>query len=136
MLVTLALVILCSSIVVFFAQEFRTLFVNIFAIKGVKLVLPLLIASWLIYAFQYWALLGVSYFRELIRGGADLLMQVMPFQKFAEEIAHISLLFALSIIPVLLIELYLRHRTHKGYKYRRLFSALIFVVSAILLLAL
>lgn len=136
MLLTLALVVLFASIAVFFAQEFITMFKKLFAIKGVKLFLPLFIASWLVYTLDYWALWIVYYYREILMVGVNLLVKILPFQRYAESISIIILLFIISTVPVFLIDQLQRKRTYKGYHYPNVTSILIFIVSSVLLLAL
>ena len=61
MLFTLAAVVFFAAIVTFFSQEFIGIFKKIFAIKGAKLILPLLLASWCIINFNYLVLWVVYY---------------------------------------------------------------------------
>lgn len=136
MLLTLAMVVLFASIAVFFSQEFIRTFKKIFAIKGVKLFLPLFLASWLIFTFDYWSLWCVYYYREILQAILIFLIQIMPFQQAAEPIALIILLTVISVLPVFLIDFFMRKKTFKGYKYPNVTSALILIVSSVILLAL
>lgn len=137
MFLTLALVVLGAAIAVFFSQEFYGMFKKLFAIKGVNLFLPLFIATWLVYSFDYSTLWVVYYYRELLEGIVELLVNIMPFQEFAEPIALVIVLFTISMLPVFLIDLFVRKRTfQQGYQYPYLTSMFLFIVSAILLLAL
>jgi len=61
MLFTLAAVVFFAAIVTFFSQEFIGIFKKIFAIKGAKLILPLLLASWCIINVNYLVLWVVYY---------------------------------------------------------------------------
>ncbi len=136
MLLTLALVILGASIAVFFAQEFIGMFKKLFAIKMVRLFLPLLIASWLVYTFEYLALWMVYYYREILQVGLTFLINIMPFHQYAGPISLIILLFTITTLPVFLIDELQRKRTFKGYQYPNVTRILIFIVSSVLLLAL
>lgn len=137
MLLTLALVVLFASIAVFFAQEFIRAIKKVFAIKGVPLFLPLFAASWLIYTFDYWALWIVYYYREMLQIGLSFLIYIIPLQPaIAEPIALVILLTAISVLPVFLIDYIVHRKTFLRYKYPNVTSAIILIVSAILLLAL
>ncbi|MFT4058313.1 MAG: hypothetical protein QM652_02060 [Legionella sp.] len=136
MLFTLTLVIIFASIVVFFSQEFGKAFKKFFAIKGVALFLPLLIGSWFIYAFDYWILWGVYYYRELLQVALHYIGNFMPFTLYAEEVALVILLWCVSVLPVIVIVHYVRRKSYKGYQYPNITSLIIFIISALLLLAL
>lgn len=136
MYLTLALVVLFASIAVFFSQEFISVFKKLFAIKGVPLFLPLLVASWLIIAFNYWSLWIVYYYNEMLQIILTFMMHVIPFEKGAGSVALVILLTVISVLPVYLIDLLVRRQTYKPYKYLNITSAIIWLVSAILLLAL
>jgi len=56
MFLTLALVVLFSTILVFFSQEFAGLYRKFIAIPGIKLLLPLTIASCLVEYYEPYAL--------------------------------------------------------------------------------
>lgn len=81
MLLTLALLVLLSSILVFFSEEFGKAIKKLFAIKGAKLIIPLFAASWLIYSYNFWVLWGIFYLREILHNVLNFLVQILPFQK-------------------------------------------------------
>ncbi len=136
MLLTLALVVLLASITVFFSQEFIGAFKKLFAIKGVPLFLPLIAASWLIFTFDYWALWGAYYYREMLETMLNFLLRIMPFQKFATPVSLIILLTVISILPVILLDLYCKRKTYRGYPYPNVTSLIILIVTSILLFTL
>lgn len=136
MYLTLALVVLCAAIIVLFSQEFIRTFKNIFKIKGMILILPLAIASWLVYNFDYWVLWVLYYYREVLNAIISFLSGIMPFQQGASSIIAILLLTGLSVIPVFLLEWFLWKKHYKRYQYPYLTSTLIWIVSSILLLVL
>ena len=136
MYLTLALVVLFASIAVFFSQEFISVFKKLFAIKGAPLFVPLLVASWLVVTFSYWSLWIVYYYHEMLQIILTFLLHIMPFEKGAESVALVILLTVISVLPVFLIDLLVRRQTYKPYKYPNITSAIIWMVSAILLLAL
>lgn len=134
MLVTLAAVIFFASIFVFFSQEFIRTFKKIFAIKAVALFLPLLIASWLIFTFVHLFLWTAYYYREMLQAVLTFLVYLMPFHQQAKSLAMIILLTVISVLPVILIDLFVRQRTYQPYKYPYLTSTIIWIVNAELLL--
>lgn len=136
MLLTLALVVLVSSIVVFFSEEFIKAFKKIFAIKGVKLFLPLFAASWIIYNFSFWFLWAIFYTREILHDVLNFLIRIMPFQKGAESVALVFMLAFLSVVPTLFLDVWLRRKNFRGYQHPYALSSLIFILSVFLLIIL
>ncbi|HAT1658016.1 TPA: hypothetical protein RG395_000730 [Legionella pneumophila] len=134
MLLTLALVILFATIMVFFSQEFIRAFKKIFAIRGAKLLIPLGLASWLIYNFDYLFIWAIYYIREVLHAVLSFLTRVMPFKQYSTAIALIILLTTVSVGPVLLLDLINRKRTYKGYAYPYLTSTLILIFCTVILL--
>lgn len=136
MLFTLTLVILLGAITVFFSQEFLGFFKKIFAIKGMKLFLPLFIASWLVFTFDHWGLWGIYYYRQILSYVLVFLVDIMPFSYMAEHVALIILLATISVLPVYLIDLSLRKRSFKRYQYPQVTSLFLFIVTSLVVLAL
>lgn len=134
MLLTLALVILLGSIFVFFSQEFIRMFKKVFAIKGAKLFLPLFLASWLVYTFNYWALWGIYYYREMLHDAESFLVKIMPFQLGAQSAALVILFTVISVVPVFVIDVISRRKTYKAYKYPYVTSTILWIISIVLLI--
>jgi len=101
MIVTLTLLVFCSSIIAFFSQEFLRMFKKLFSIPGVKLLLPLAVASLLIEMhedFGFWVLTwGQLQLHRIINALAGLL----PFETGSVLLVRIVFLFCLAILPVL-----------------------------------
>ncbi|KTD74015.1 hypothetical protein [Legionella tucsonensis] len=134
MLLTLALVVLLSSIVVFFSDEFIKSFNKIFAIKGAKLFIPLFAASWLVYTYNFWVLWAIFYVRELLHIVQNFLVSIMPLQKGAVPVVLVFMLTFLSVLPVLILDIFSRRKNFKGYQYPYVTSALIWLLSVFLLI--
>jgi hypothetical protein len=135
MLFTLALLVLSASVAIFFSEEFYNAFKKLFEIKGIKLLLPLSIASWAVCSFDYGSIWFIFFCSLLVEGTVSFLVSIMPFQEFSVPISLIMALFVLSIVPVFLIDFIFGKRTYKGrYQYIHISSIFIFVVSAVLLL--
>lgn len=136
MLLTLAIVVFFASIFVFFSQEFIKTGKKIFSIKGAPLILPLAIASWLLYQFSSWILWGLYYYGEVLTKLRKILMMVIPFQQLGYPLATIIVLTVISVLPVVLLDIYLKHKTYKGYKYPYTTSSIIWIISVVVLLVL
>lgn len=130
MYLTLALVVFSAAILVLFSQEFIGIFKKIFAIKGAKLFLPLLIGSWLVVDFEDIFLWGLYYFREIVNAIVLFLSQIIPFQG-AYSIVLIILLTIISVVPVFLFDMYLIKKTYKHYEYPYITSTLIWIITAL-----
>jgi len=100
MLVTLALVVLSSSILVFFLQEFIRLFKKIVAVPGVKLFLPLVFASLLIEIYEGWGLWLLTWCQAELHQFIHLLSRLAPFERGAVSLMRIVYLFTMASLPV------------------------------------
>ncbi|KTC89765.1 hypothetical protein OQJ18_07715 [Fluoribacter dumoffii] len=134
MLLTLALLVLLSSILVFFSEEFGKAIKKLFAIKGAKLIIPLFAASWLIYSYNFWVLWGIFYLREILHNVLNFLVQILPFQKGAVPLVLIFMLTFISVVPVVILDMLSRRRNFKGYQYPYLTSGIIWILSVALLI--
>lgn len=134
MLLTLALVVFVGSIFVFFSQEFIRTFKRIFAIKGAKLVLPIAIASWLVFNFDYWLLWAIYYIREVLRSLLSAVTWLIPWQIGSVSIALIVFLTLISVVPVIVLDFIMRKRAYKTFRYPYLASTLIWLMSSVLLI--
>ncbi|MBL7479462.1 hypothetical protein [Legionella bononiensis] len=135
MLLTLALVIFAAAIMILFAQEFIRTFKKIFAIKGAKLFLPLLLGSWLVLNFDYLCLWGFYYYQEILNAIVVFLAGLIPIQSIARPLVLIIVLTLISVVPVVLLDLYLVKKTYKHYEYPYLTSTLIWIITAVMFLA-
>ena len=136
MLFTLTLVILLGAITVFFSQEFLGVIKKIFAVKGVKLFLPLLVASWFVFSYGDWVIFALTYYRETLVKVLTFIDAIIPFPQIAEHVAIVIVLTLVSVLPVYLIDLFMRKRSYKSYNYPQTTSLLIFIVSTFILLGL
>jgi hypothetical protein len=134
MLVTLALLVFLSSIVVFFSEEFIRLFKKFFAIKGTKLLFPLFALSWLIYSFDFWVMWGIFYVREKLYDALNYLVHIMPFRQGAMPVALVLMLTVLSVAPVFILDVHSRRRNYKGHQYPYITSGIIWILCVALLI--
>ncbi|KTC79048.1 hypothetical protein [Legionella cherrii] len=136
MLLTLTLLVLFGSILVFFSEEFIKTIKKIFAIKGAKLIIPLFVASWLIFSFDLWVLWAIYYLREMLHDILNYLVQIMPFQNWALQVVLVFMLTFLSVVPVLILDFLSRRKTFKSYQHPYVASSIIWVLSVFLLIIL
>lgn len=136
MYLTLALVVLVFSIIVFFSQEFIRMIKKVFGITGAKIILPLLICSWAIYTFDEWFLWAIYYTRDVLQLAVAWIMRLLPFQKWAQSVALILLLTILSVVPSLFMQWLTFKKRYKEYKYPYLTSTIIWITCSVLLLML
>ena len=129
MLLPLAIAVFSAAIFVFFSQEFIRAIKKILAIKGANLIIPLALASWVIYSFDYWFLWLIIYYREVLRQLLALLMYAIPYQ----PVALILLLTLISIVPVFVLDWLSRKRTFKPYPYPYLTSTIIWITTSLLI---
>jgi hypothetical protein len=134
MYLTFALVVLAAAIVVLFSQEFIRFFKKILTIKGAKLVLPLLILSWLAFTFDYLVLWVIYYYSAVLNSIIKFLSNLLPFKTVASPMVMILLLTTISTVPVILMEQYLWKKNYKHYQYPYLTSTLIWIASSIVLI--
>ncbi len=134
MIVTLALVVFCSSIVAFFSQEFIRMFKKLFSIPGVKLFLPLAIASLLIEMheeFGFWVLTwGQLQLHRIINAVARFL----PFDTGSVLLVRIVFLFCLAILPVLVFRFGVKKKGRAQPDVVSYWSGLVLWIIAVILL--
>jgi hypothetical protein len=133
---TLVLVICVAAIFCFFSQEFTRAFKKIFAIKGATLILPLAIASWFVFTFDYLVLWALLYIREVLDNMNQFLIRVLPEKKYSSDIILIVLLTLTSVGPVIILNILSYRKTHKPYPYPYLLSTILWIIGAILLVSL
>lgn len=136
MLMTLALVVLFASIAVFFSQEFISTFKKIMAIKGATLILPLALGSWLVCHFDYWILWLLFYLKGCLNQLLAELLSLLPARQWSLSFAMILLLTCISVVPVFIIDIITRKKTYRPYKYPYVTSTILWIVTAMLMMAL
>lgn len=133
---TVAFVVLFSAVLVFFSNEFAQGLKKFFSIPGMKLLIPLILASWLLETYEdwgYWLLIKIqAAFHQMLH----YLVQMMPFERGAAAFVQIIVLFLLGGLPLWLV--FLRAK-HKGKRYPQLegvyyFSLIVWIVAVLLLI--
>jgi len=135
-MLTLVLIVCIAAIFCFFSQEFIQLLKKIFAIRGVLLLLPLALASWFVFNYDYLVLWGLYYIRDVLNHMNGLLINALPEKQYSADIILIVLLTAFSVVPVAILNLLSYRKTHQPYSHPYLVSTLLWLIGAILLVSL
>lgn len=136
MFLTFALLVFSTSILVFFTDEFVRFFDKIFAIKGAKLFLPLFLASYLFYNFDYF-FLWLSYCgRDFLANIVEFFLRFMPVSVVTLPTILIVLITLISLLPVFLMDQFIRRKHPMGYQYPYLTSTVLLLITSALLIVL
>ncbi len=135
MLVTLALLVFCSAIFVFFSKEFGQFFKKIFSIPGTKLFIPLLFATWLIIAYEPWERLIILWFQTTTHRVIHYVSQFIPLAKWAISLTWILFLLVLACLPVWIAHFRNRKMKHQGPQPFTYWVGFLLWVIAVILLA-
>lgn len=125
------LVILCT-IIVLFSEDFAKVGKKIFAIKGMKLLLPIFAVSAVIidyFSFFIWILDLLVNGLAIIKGE---LASLIPFGNFSPSIAMIMLLMTVVLILGPLMTFILRLTGHRPFIYRQQLLLVVWAVMAVL----
>jgi len=132
-LLIVALLVLICSITVMFSQEFGRLFKKIFAIPGMKLILPLAVLTTLIVNYEDWVLWSLIKSQNFLLDLTILLANGMPFDTGAASIANILVLIALTLLPVFAFNVWYQRKNYHLFPYSYLVSTVIWLFVAVLL---
>lgn len=129
MLLTLALIILGTSILVFFSDEFARIIKKLFSVYWIRLLLPIIIVSMLIEHYMDWVLRGKEFILELVY------CINAPLHLETTVIAQIIFLFLIANIPIWILHLLAKRKMiPKPWEHTYLTSILLWVVAVILLI--
>ncbi len=133
----LCLIVLITSIIGFFSQEFIRLFKRVWAIPGAKLVVPLLIASLIAEWFALWGWKSLFSFQTGLSFVEHGLANLLPVQTGALMVTRVVLLVLIPGIPVWVTWFMTRKKKISNalfWVYR--FSAWMWAITVILLISL
>lgn len=129
----MALIILISSILVFFSEEWGNLFKKIFAIRGVKLFVPLIMASWLIVDYEPWLLKGLLGIKYVLHAIINALQSIMPSWSITPSLLTVLVLMLVSVLPVIGVDYLIRRKSPLGYRHKIQTCLILWISTAILL---
>ena len=100
MLSVFAIIILTSGFVLFFLDEFSRLYDKIFLIPGMKILLPLFAASWLVEASGEWSLWFLLRIWTFLNYFVTYLTSLFPTSSYANALVRIIILCSFSAVPI------------------------------------
>lgn len=111
MYITVMLIALSAAILVFFSQEFSQMFRAIFAIPGVKLLLPLFLVSWLVEDHEAWGLWFLLRIKDMLHAAFYFLSGIFPGKPTVMlRLLHVMYLFVLAGAPLWLSYIWAKNK--------------------------
>ena len=120
---TLFVITCCASIICLFSQEFTRLFKKIFAVKGMKLILPLVLEF-------------LFYIRDKLNNMVVFLNANLPQYKYTSDFILVFILTAVTLAPVGILHYLSYRKNHTPFVHPYLLSTLIWIISVALLISL
>lgn len=134
MIVTIALIVFLSSIAAFFAQEFGRMLKKFFSIPGMKLFVPLLLASWLIVVYEEWGRWLLFRSQTALHHLVLRMHALVPYETGSLHAAKIFYLFLVATLPIWIFELAaLRKGSRKRQPPTYWIGLVLWLIAAILL---
>ncbi len=99
MLLTFTGIVFFASIFLIFSQEFIRSGKKIAAIPGVKLLVPLVMLSWLIEAYEDWGLWLLLWAQAVFHQCIQSMTDLLPFQSGGLHLVRIMTIFLLACLP-------------------------------------
>ena len=135
MLLTLALIILGASIVVFFSEEFAGIIKSLYEIFWIRLLLPIFIASMLLEYYDRWALWLAIRLKEYALTAVDYLNYILPTFLQGTGSGQVIFLFLIAFIPLWIMHILARRKlVPMSLEPAYLASFLLWVMFALLLI--
>lgn len=127
-MLVITVVVFISAIVVFFSKEFVDFIKKIMKIRGMNLLLPLLLLTYLIVFFEggsFWILTKIQAF--LLAAIAKLA------HLFPTFIANLLIIMAVPFIPTLILNAWSQRKTYSNFEHDSLMILLLWLFTTILL---
>ena len=131
-MLTLALVVAFSAIILFFAKEFGDLFKKIFAIRGAKLFLPLVGITFLITLYEPWVHLALFYVKQALHDFISFMVSLLPFRKGGISLVSIVLFIVVALVPAYVMNLWHIRKTNLSFSHGKFLSAMLWLFTVIL----
>ena len=135
MLITFSLVMFFSAILLIFSQEVTRLTKKLAAKPGIKLLVPLVLASWFIETWEEWGRWLLLWCQAEIYQASHTVAQLLPFQTGAQHLIRILTLLILASLPAAIFWVRVKY---KGLYDLPLFSyyigALLWIIAVFLLI--
>lgn len=136
MLLTLALIILGASIVVFFSDEFAGVIKSLFEIFWIRLLVPIFIASMLLEYYHGWALWLAIRLKEYALAAVYYLNYFLPTFLQGTGIGQVVFLFLIAFVPLWIMHILARRKlAPMSMEPAYLTSMLLWIIFALLLIS-
>lgn len=135
-LYTIALLILIAALMIIFLDEITSVLQKIGNIRGAKLIIPLVAASWLVVNLDYWLMRGLYGYHECLQTLVQGFTSLLPKYSIFSSIAMVLVLTLVAVVPVFIINALVYRKKRKPYHYYHLTMVLIWLFSVFALLAL
>ncbi|MBA2650036.1 MAG: hypothetical protein H0U75_10680 [Legionella sp.] len=132
-LYSLAFAILLIAAIVLFSNEIKKTLKAIFEYKIAMILLPLILATYLIYSFDYWLLWALYYYLEFLEKCIDIIAVLIPFKSLSYLISAIIVLTLFAVLPVMVVNFIVNKRSYLPFQYPYLVSTVIWIVTAMVL---
>lgn len=132
MLLTVALVVVCCAIIVFFSEEWTNVFKKIFAIRGMKLLLPLFLVSMLVVYYDPWITWALLETKRFLHHIAEIITNKLN-HRYALWVANVAILMGISVLPVFIANFWIKHKSFEAFRHAFFTSMMLWLLVAILL---
>ena len=134
MYLTIILLILSSAVLIFFAREFAEAFRTVFAVPGVKLVLPLLLVTQLIFWIEPWFLFAIQSLCDFLLLLQQSLASFFLVSRITQFLTQAIVICLLTVLPVWILDAWSFRRTFKPFPYKPILAAMLWLMWVILCL--
>ena len=134
MYLTIILLILTSAVLIFFAREFAEAFRTIFAVPGVKLVLPLILVTQLLFWIEPLFLFAIQSLCDFLLLLQQSLASFFPVSRITQFLTQAIVICLLTLLPVWVIDAWSLRRTFKPFPYKPILAAMLWLMWVILCL--
>lgn len=131
-MLALILVVVLGTTVVLFSEEIIEMFKKIFAIPGLLLFIPLIMATFLFIYGELPILAVLLAIQKFLVKLISTIANSLPFGIFSTYIVSIFVIVILTCLPVFLLDLWLKKKKRNGFAYHYLTSTIIWIAICIL----
>lgn len=108
MSILFAFIVLCAAIVGFFLNEWTALFQRIFSITALRLILPLLFASFIVESYALWGWKALTILHQSLVSFEFWLVHMLPFHMGALFATRVFILVLFALMPILIVKWFTR----------------------------
>lgn len=132
-MLTLALVIAFSAIIILFSREFGALFKKIFAFRGAKLFLPLIVITWFIVFYEPYVYFVLLFIKRNLHLLITFVADYLPFEFGANSAISIIVLTMVAILPKYAMDVWSIRKTRYPFVYGTFLSTFLWLWVVVLI---